>query len=119
MTGTSQSKDLDTLISCSVLLVVSLAGGLGSALGFIFNSSHPCQKPDGDSGEAGEFGAICLRQQKWRSNSNINFHRNTHLRAAALAGSFLGERRLMWNAVQVLTQRRCESELSFLPEEEQ
>lgn len=119
MTGTSQSKDLDTLISSSVLSVLSLAGKWGSALGFIFYSSHPCQKPDGDSWEAGDFGAIWFRQQKWRSNSSINFHRNIHLRAAALAGSFLGENRLMWNAVQVLTQRRCESEHSFLPEEEQ
>lgn len=49
----------------------------------------------------------------------INFHRNSHLLTAALTGSFLGERRLMWNALQVLTQRRCASELSFIPEKEQ
>lgn len=40
------------------------------SLGVSFYSFHPCQKPVGDSQEAGEFGAIRFRQQKWRSNSS-------------------------------------------------
>lgn len=96
-------------------------GGLDSALGFVFIPSHPCQKLVDGSCDAGGFGDVWFNgrvREDGNTIPGINFHRNIHLLTAALTGSFLGERRLMWNALQVLTQRRSASKLSSIPEVE-
>lgn len=84
--GTQQSKDLDTLISCSVLSAQALqVGRLSPGVCFSLLPSQNGTKLScpsrvthrllGDSWKAGEFGAIWFRQQKWRSNSSINFRK--------------------------------------------
>lgn len=90
-------------------------------MGFVFIPSHPCQKLVDGSCDAGGFGDVWFNgrvREDGNTIPGINFHRNIHLLTAALTGSFLGERRLMWNALQVLTQRRCASKLSSIPEME-